>query len=93
MLIDRLITTILTIDNLSSHVNNIIQVLIVLIWLYIFRKSKTGYKSSLFISLFFLLLSILMLVLTLTTAAAFTAEYAFVFLGVGILQLITLSDS
>ena len=93
MLINRLLDTIFSLENLGSYVNNIIQVLIALIWIYITRKSKSGHKSSLFITLFLLALSVLMLVLTLTTAAAFLAEYAFIFLGVGILQLTVHSDS
>lgn len=88
MLIDRLIANILADNNLGNHINNIIQVLIVLIWIYITRKSKAGYKRSISISLLLLVLSILMLLFTLTPTAAFIAEYSFIFLSIGILQII-----
>lgn len=92
------------IDNLSrleeSQYIAVLQIGLILIWIFVTRKSKngykislTGYKISLTISLFLLLVSMAVLALTLTSVAKVLSEYAFLFLGIGIIQILVSKDS
>lgn len=82
------------IDNLSrgedliGYIPLVIQVSILLLWIYIIRRSKVRYETSLIISLFLLFLSIITMLLNQTFIAGVLGEYTFLFMTVGIIQTI-----
>ncbi len=92
-MLNAVIDNLSRLENLSDNIPSVVQLIILLLWVYIIRRSKVRYQTSIGWSLFLLLLSIIAQVLTLKFIAQTLAEYAFIFLGVGILQLITVSDS
>lgn len=75
-------------ENLSTYIPSVIQLSILLFWVFIIRRSKTPYSSSLALSLFLLLISVVMLLLTFTSVAKTLSEYSFLFLGAGIIQML-----
>lgn len=83
----KIIDNLSRLADLSIYLPAVIQVSVFILWIYIIRKSKTPYKRSLGLSFFLLLISVLALVLTMTSAAKVIGEYAFMFLGVGIIQI------
>lgn len=87
-MLDIIIDNLSRIEILSKFVPTIIQIIIVSLWILTTRKTKAPYRNSLALALFLLSVSIISLVLTLTTLARITGEYAFIFLGVGILQIV-----
>lgn len=77
---------------LSRHLSSVIQIGIILLWIFLTRKSKNGYKTSSLISFFLLLLAIVVLALNFTPLAKTIGEYAFLFLGIGIIQMLIAKD-
>lgn len=90
--LDAIIDNLSRLEILSQYIPSIIQIGVVLFWIFVTRRSKNGYKTSLSISLFLLLLAIVVLVLNFTHLAKIIGEYAFLFLGIGILQMLISKD-
>lgn len=86
--LDAIIDNLSRLDILSQYIPSAIQIGVILFWIFIIRKSKKGYKISLVISLFLLLSSMVVLALTFTSVAGIIGEYAFLFLGIGIVQML-----
>lgn len=74
-------------ENLSIYIPSVIQLFILILWIFIIRISKASYKTSVGLSLFVLVISLLFQLITITFLAQILAEYSFMFLGVGILQM------
>jgi len=85
-MLDRVIDNLSRLESLTPHIPSIIQIMIFLLWIGIIRKSKIGYKTSLIISLFLLSLSGMALLINLNSLSGTLSEYAFLFLGIGIIQ-------
>lgn len=92
-MLNLLIDNLSRLENLSSYIPSIIQLLIFVLWIFIIRVSKAKYQTSVGWSLFLLLVSIVAQLFTLTFLAQMVAEYSFMFLGIGIIQLTVFSDS
>lgn len=86
-MLDAIFDNLSRFENLSTYIPSLIQLLILIIWIFIIRISKAQYQTSIGLSLFLLLVSLIAQLLTITFLAQTVAEYAFMFLGVGILQL------
>lgn len=79
-------------EDLSIHIPSIIQLFILILWIFFLRVSKIKYQASVGWSLFLLLISIIAQLFTLTTIAYIVAEYSFMLLGVGIIQIVFTRD-
>lgn len=90
--LDAVIDDLSRLEVLSQYIPAIIQIAVILFWMFVTRRSKSGYKISLTISLFLLLLSMIVLVLTFASIAGVIGEYAFLFLGAGIIQMLISKD-
>lgn len=91
-MLNAIIDNLSRLEVLSRYIPSVIQIGVILFWIFVTRKSKNGYKISFIISLFLLLLSIAPLVLTYTSVAGVIGEYAFLFLGIGIIQILISKD-
>lgn len=86
IMISRLIDNILALDNLNKYAATIVQVLVVFIWFFITGKLKNSYRAALVISLTLISFSVIAYMVTFTEIAGIIGEYAFLFLGIGIIQ-------
>ena len=91
--LDAIIDNLFRLEFLSQYIPSVIQIGVSLFWIFVTRRSKNGYKISLSISLFLLLLSMGVLVFTFNSVAVVIGEYAFVFLGIGTVQMLISKDS
>lgn len=87
-MLDILIDNLSRLENLSSYVPYIIQLIFFVLWIFIIRASKAKYQASIKWSLLILLVSIIAQLFTLITLAKTLAEYSFMILGVGIAQIV-----
>lgn len=87
-MLDTLIDNLSWLESLRSYIPSVIQAIICLIWIFIIRITGIKYQTSLIISLFLLILSILVLMLNQVSTAGILGEYAFLFLSIGIVQSI-----
>lgn len=91
--LDAIIDNLFRLDILSKYIPSAIQIGVLLFWIFVTRRSKNGYKTSFGISLFLLSLSMVVSILTFTSVAGVIGEYAFLFLGAGIIQMLISKDS
>lgn len=91
-MLDIIIDNLYRLESLGQYIPSVIQIGGILFWIFVTRKSKNGYKISLIISLSLLLVSIAVLVFNLTAVAKVIGEYAFLFLGVGTVQMLISKD-
>lgn len=91
--LDAIIDNLSRFEVLSQYIPSAIQIGVSLFWIFVTRRSKNGYKTSLIISLFLFLLSIVVLTLNFTFLAKIIGEYAFLFLGIGTAQMLISKDS
>lgn len=85
--------SLLQIENFIGNIPALLYFVVFLMWIFIVWKSKLPYQVSLKISAFLIVLSTIVLVFTLTTVAVTAGQYAFLFLGIGIIQLLFAKDS
>lgn len=87
-MLDTVIDNLSRLEDLNSYIPSVIQLFILVLWIFIIRSSKAKYKTSLCLSLFLLAIAILTQLFNIIFLARISAEYAFMFLGVGILQIV-----
>lgn len=87
-MLDAIFDNLSRLEDLSGHIPSIIQFFILILWIFIIRISKARYQTSIGLSLFLLIISLVAQLLTITFLARTIAEYSFMFLGVGILQIV-----
>lgn len=87
-MLDLLIDKLFIAEKIGSYFVLIIQILMIIVWVFLTRKSNKKHKMSFVISLSLLLISILLFILTFKPVAYTISEYAFLFLGIGIIQSI-----
>ncbi len=92
-MLDTVIDNLSRLEDLKGYIPSIIQLFILIYWIFIIRVSKVKYQTSLSLSLVLLTVSIVSQLFNFIFLARTMAEYAFISLGVGIIQLITVSDS
>lgn len=85
-MLDIVLDNLSRLEVLAGYIPSLIQVSILLVWIYIIRRSKLRYQTSFVISLFLLFLSIIALLLNQISVAGVLGEYTFLFLAVGVIQ-------
>ena len=85
---DALVDNLSRLENLNIYVPSLIQLSILIIWIIVLRVTKSRYQASLRWSLVILIIAILAQLFTLTSLARTLAEYSFMLMGVGIIQIV-----
>lgn len=75
-------------EEFSYLIPSVVAIVVIFIWLFIAKISNATYKTSLVISILFILLSIPTLLLNFEYVAGIMGEYAFIFMSIGTLQAI-----
>ncbi len=87
-MIDTVIDNLSRLEDFSRYIPSIIQLFIFILWIFIIRVSKAKYQTSLNLSIFLLMISVLAYLFNIIFLARTSAEYAFMLLGVGIIQIV-----
>ncbi len=87
-MLDTIIDNLSRLDSLIGYIPTVIHILILVFWTIFIRVSKAKYQVTINWSLFILLVSITAQLLTLFTLSRTFAEYSFILLSIGILQII-----
>lgn len=86
-MLEKIIDNLLALGEINNFVSLIAQLIFLIFWIIIIRVSKWKYQTSLGLSLFLLFISMVTQLLNITSFSRGVAEYAFILLGVGILQI------
>ncbi len=87
-MLNTIIDNLSRLEDLNIYIPSLIQLGVLIFWIFIIRISKASYRTSVGLSLFMLFLSLLFKLITIAFLAQTLAEYAFMFLGVGIIQIV-----
>ena len=87
-MLNAIINNLTRLQYLDFHVPLLIQTAVVVLWVYILvLKLKLGYQLAIYLSLLLLMGAFICTLLQLTSWAGLMGEYAFLFLGVGAVQM------
>ena len=87
-MLNRIFDYLFLLEGLNNYISSVIQIILLIFWIFIIRVSKVKYKTSLGLSLCLIAVSMIGQIFNIIPLAKTAGEYAFIFLGVGILQIV-----
>ena len=91
--LNKVIDNLYQLEGLNNFMPSVIQIVVVLSWIFIIMRSKFSYKSSLSVALFLLFFSIPAYIINLIPVATVLGQYSFLFLSIGTVQIILTKET
>lgn len=87
-MIDLVLSLTDSLDVFTPYINTLLQVFVIIIWVWLIGKLKLSGNVSLKISLGLIFLSMIFTLVNFKSLVKISSEYAFIFLYIGVIQKI-----